>query len=396
MKKFSIKRTAALYHLQDLIEKGLVSKSIQSKTNLYLAVETEKINQHFTSVISDLQRDLKLMNAPVEQVSLPSGKLTLIIANYYDLQEEDKKQLSSFYDIIDYSGTQLYISEEEFVKRTKHADVILNNFACKVTDELLQRLPRLQYMHLSTHMHGYVDIEAFRKYHIHLSNIPYTYKETAVAEYMLAQTFALLRATVEAAEQVRTGVNEFRYFKGEQLRGKKVIIFGTDPGTRQLIELLRGLGVEIGVYCENSKADPSYFGISHFASEEEVFESGDIFYFSWTGDEYKGLVGKVDKDFLKKIKRPVYLVSVYKHKYIDYTYLRELLYAGLVKGVAFDYYPEIGVGQTEDAKALFYLPNVLITPDIAWYTADSIKNINAHTTQRLLAYAQGNTEFLLV
>ena len=157
-------------------------------------------------------------------------------------------------------------------------------------------------MHLTTHMFRYVDVDALRKHQIHLSNISYTYKATAVSEYLLAQTFSLLRNTVEAAEQVRNGVNEFRYFKGEQLRGKKVIIFGTEIGTRDLVELLRGLGVAIGIYCEDPKQDPTFFGISHFSTKEEVFETGDIFYFSWTGDEFKALAGKIDRTFLDMIQ----------------------------------------------------------------------------------------------
>ncbi|PIY18229.1 hypothetical protein COZ14_00745 [Candidatus Dojkabacteria bacterium CG_4_10_14_3_um_filter_Dojkabacteria_WS6_41_9] len=86
---------------------------------------------------------------------------------------------------------------------------------------------------------------------------------------------------------------------------------------------------------------------------------------------------------------------MYKHHYIDYQRLRELLYSGMIRGIALDSYPEIQEGQLQDAKRLMYLPNVLITPDIGWYTRDSVKNMNAQTTQRLIAYAEGKTEFLL-
>jgi len=398
MKEFGIKRTAALYHLDELLNKSLIVIYKKGRSNLFLVAETEKVQEYFEKKIAQLQEGFQQLATNREYKVVKartSGKLTLSFVNYYDLQAEDRGALASYYDIIDYSDTQLYISPEEFIKRAKDADVIVNNYACETTEEIISQLPQTQYMHLSTHMYRYVDVNALRKYRIHLSNISYTYKATAVSEYLLAQTFSLLRNTVEAAEQVRTGVNEFRYFCGEQLRGKKVIIFGTEIGTRDLVELLRGLGVEIGIYCEDPKQDPTVFGISHFATKEEVFETGDIFYFSWTGDEYKALVGKIDRVFLDMIKRPVYFVSVYKHHYIDYQRLRELLYSGMIRGIALDSYPEIQEGQLQDAKRLMYLPNVLITPDIGWYTRDSVKNMNAQTTQRLIAYAEGKTEFLL-
>jgi phosphoglycerate dehydrogenase-like enzyme len=398
MKHFDLKRTAALYHLDDLLAKGLITRYQQGRKYTYFVAESERVSGYFNEKISELQLLQQQLQSTTVQRHRPlkkGEKLTLSFVNYYDLEPDHREKLSQYYDIIDYSQTQLYISPEEFIKRAKDADVVVNNYACKTTEEIISQLPRTQYMHLTTHMYRYVDVDALKKYQIHLSNIPYSYKSVAVTEYVLAQTFALLRDTVEAAAQVRTGVNEFRYFQGEQLRGKKVIIFGTEIGAKDLIELFRGFGVEIAIYTEDPHQDPSFWGVSHFATREEVFETGDIFYFSWTGDEYKTLVGKIDKNFLDYIKRPVYIISVYKHKYIDYQYLRELLYSGMIKGIAFDSYPQIHEGQLNDAKRLMYLPNVLITPDIGWYTKESVKNMNAHTTEQLIAYAQGNTEFLL-
>jgi phosphoglycerate dehydrogenase-like enzyme/predicted transcriptional regulator len=399
MREYGIKRTAALYHLAELQKKSLIARIKRGRGWLYLLVDTSQVRQFIEKKIAQLTRDLEKLTsatAPVARVSGQNGeKLTLVFPNYYDLLEDDRAKLSQYYEILDYSATQLYVSPDEFIKRTKTADVIMNNFACNFTEEIAAQLPNLQYMHLSTHMLRYVDLDALKKRHIHLSNIPYSYKSIAVAEFVLAQTFALLRDTVDAAAQVRTGVNEFRYFQGEQLRGKKIIVFGTEKGTKDLVELFRSLGVEIGIYTEDSKVDPAEFGVSHFASQDEVFATGDIFYFSWTGDEYKALVGRVDRNFLDRITRPVYIVSVYKHKNIDYQRVRELMYEGIIKGIALDSYPEIQAGQVTDARRLMYLPNVLITPDIGWYTRDSVKNMNYHTTQRLLAYAQGNTEFLL-
>lgn len=399
MKEYDIKRTAALYHLDDLVHSGLVNKHKVGKSITYMLEDVGVIKRFVEQKIGQLQTDLEQISAigsaGSTQKSATASKLSLCFVNYYDLLPEDRVKLSQYYDIVDYSDTQLYISPDEFVKRAKNADVIMNNYAGQFTDKLADQLPRLQYLHVSTHMYRYVDIGALRKRQIHLSSIPYNYKSIAVTEFVLAQTFALLRDTVDAAAQVRTGVNEFRYFRGEQLRGKKVIVFGTEIGTKDLVDQLRSLGVEIGIYTEDAHADPAEFGVSHFASREEVFETGDIFYFSWTGDEYKALVGHVDRHFLDLIKRPVYIISVYKHKFIDYQRLRELMYEGRIRGIAFDSYPEIKEGQLLDARRLMYLPNVLITPDIGWYTQDSVKNMNTHTTQRLVAYAQGNTEFLL-
>ena len=43
-----------------------------------------------------------------------------------------------------------------------------------------------------------------------------------------------------------------------------------------------------------------------------------------------------------------------------------------------------------------YLPNVAITPDIGWYTQDSVNNMNRFTTERLIAYAEGKDDYLII
>lgn len=400
MKRFSIKRTAALYRLDQLSKLSLLDMQKDGKSNRYYVVEGNKVALFFKEKIEQLKSELRVYK---EQSSIPlykprNQKLKLVFVNYYDLLPESRKTIEKRYNIIDYSDSQLYISPEEFIKRARPADVIVNNFATRqFTEAMLRQLPLLQYMHLSTHMYQYVDTGALRARGVHLSNIPFSYKSIAVLEYLVAQTFALLRSTTVAFEQVKSGVNEFRNFYGEQLRGKKAIILGIDESTKDVVTTLLGLGVAVAIYSENKVEDPAFYGVSHFATEKEVFETGDIFYIPWTGDERRHLGENLDKTFLNKISRPVYIISVFKHKKIDYGKLRELIYSGLIRGIALDFYPEIA-NEADRAMAnnLLYLPGVLVTPDIGWYTRDSIKNMNKHTTDKLLAYAEGRDDYLII
>ena len=386
MKRFSIQRTAALYRIEKLSALHLISEFKDGKKNIYLPVEGAALETFFKDKIAELESGLKEITSTKAHGHHKSRdqRLTLSFVNYYDLLPEYRKKIEKYYDIIDYSDTQLYLNSKEFIKRAKNADVVVNNAACEVTREMLDDLPRLQYMHTSTYMYQYIDLEACRRNNISISNIPVSYRSMALSEFLLAQTFALLRETSRAAAQVKSGVNEFRYFKGEQLRGKKAILFGTAPGTKEFIEQLRGMGVEIGVYAGKTKEDPAMYGLSRFTTQEEVFETGDIFYIPWTGDEEIPLAGNIDAQLLNKITRPVYIISIYKHKVVDFQKLRELVYSGLIKGIAFDYFPTISSDDSRkaDIRKLMYLPNVAITPDIGWYTQDSVNNMNRDVYKR--------------
>lgn len=398
MKRFKSSRTAVLHHLRLLEKDKLISKYKNGRTYVYYVLSNEVISNYFDKKIKELKADLEsILNLNSRNIGdNGSRKLNLCFVNYLDLSEESFKRLQEYYEIADYSKTQLYLSPEEFVKRAGDADVIVNNYACSVDSELLKNLPNLRYMALATHMYKYLDLKAAKDRGVHVSNIPYDYKSTAVTEFVLSQTFTLLRPIEIASRQVKVGVNEFKNFKGEQLRGKKIVIFGTDSGTLDLVNNLKGIGVEVSIYTEDHNIDPSVYGVSHFANRDEIFKTADIFYFSWTGDEYKELVSSLDSSFFKLLVKPIYIISVFKHKNIDYKALRDAIYSGKVKGIAFDYFPEISNRLNKDIDLIMHLPNVHITPDIGWYTNRSVENLNKYLVERLVAYAKGNDKFLLV
>jgi len=47
MKEFGIKRTAALYHLDELLNKSLIVIYKKGRSNLFLVAETEKVQEYF-------------------------------------------------------------------------------------------------------------------------------------------------------------------------------------------------------------------------------------------------------------------------------------------------------------------------------------------------------------
>ncbi len=398
MHRFDISRTNALHYLKSFEVEGLITRSKKNKSIQYQVSSEHVLRKYFDNKIVEIEKVKKDIFEPTSEKLNPikGGKLKLCIVNYLDITESTKEALSKFYDIEDYSRNQLYISHEEFLKRSKNAQVIINNYACKLKPDILNNLPNLQYMALATHMYKYVPIDQFRSKGVSLSNIPYSYKSTAVTEFVIAQTFSLLRPTEVASRQVKVGVNEFKNFQGEQLRGKIITIFGTDSGTLELVNTLRGLGVEVMIYSEDVSLDPTIFGVSSFATKNDVFQKSEIMYFSWTGDEYKELVSALDSNFFNLLRKPVYIISVYKHKKIDYLALREAIYSGKVKGLALDYFPEIANRIDSSINSILHLPNVQITPDISWYTNQSIELLNKYLLERLLAYANGDNKFLIV
>jgi D-3-phosphoglycerate dehydrogenase len=435
----AISRSAVRHHLQVLEQQGLITQQKQGKQRLYFMASDSSVAAVYSKRIEDILAEAKQIG---DQKGVVFQKLTqdlgqklgvsghdqhglgqtqgqlqveylqkriktgahkpkLAFINYFDLLEGTRVELTKHYELIDFSDKELIITPEEFVYRGREAEVIVNNWGCEVDAELLSQLPNLQYMHLSTHSHSYVDLKAAQEHGVRVSHFKTDrYKKNALLEYLLAQTFALLRKVESAADEVAGGVKEFRQFRGEQLRGKCAAVFGTNDATKELVQILKNLGLEVIVHNDDKFYDPADFGVSRFASIADIHAQADIVYFLNRGAlAFGNSYYNLDKTILSGFKKPVYIVSVTKHEQIDYGIIRKLIMAGRIKGIAFDFLKEFT--QTAplinaNTSKILYLPNVLITPDISWYTNESVELMNAEVLEYLLAFVEGDTSNMLI
>lgn len=399
-KSLGIKRTNLQYHLKYLLQDGLIKRVKSGKSWKYFASEDRIIARYFDSQIRELeeQKD-EIIKFNKIDLNKKKDKLTLTVVNYYDFLEEDREKLEEYFFIQDYSDKDLIISQEEFMYRVKETDVILSNWPCDITKEMIEKLPNLKYIHSSTYMYSYIDLNALQENGIHFSHVPFDYKNIALTEYIIAQTFALLRPTIKASTQVRSGITSFENFQGEQLRGKTVGIIGTDYITKDLINILRSFGTEVHICSFDSSSKPDTFGISRFTGYKEVIKNSDILYLASRVNEDASRMN-LDKKFFENLYKPAYIVSIGKPDFIDYEALRDYIYKGKIIGIAMDFVNELITPGDLDPKKnglnkVLFLPNVIITPDIGWYTTDAVKNLNKYTTDALLNFAKGDDRDLL-
>jgi phosphoglycerate dehydrogenase-like enzyme len=398
---FGIGRTSLLYRLSGLISKGLIINVKKEGVSHYFKAGNAVYKKYYEGEIEKLKSEYESLSSRLllREEHKTGERLKLVFINYYDLMPKYRKELEKYYNIDDYSDKELYLTKSEFVYRAKDADVIVNNWALEVDKSILSLLPKLQYMHVSTVMHRYVDINALKKRKIHFSHISYEYRFVALLEFVLAQTFTLMRNVEVASSQFRSGVTEFRQFGGDQLRGRRAGILGTSVLNKELYLTLKGLGTEVFVYSDNKADDPAMWGLKQFNSLKEVVSNSDILYITHSEDRKFPPADKLDKTVLSLIKKPIYIVSIAKHKYIDTKLVRKLVYDGKIRGLALDYFgdlPKIKHISDSDISEIAFLPNVLITPDVAWYTKDAVEKMNKETADCLIAYAKGDYRHLVI
>ncbi|MEN9389676.1 MAG: hypothetical protein RLY61_760 [Candidatus Parcubacteria bacterium] len=394
-------RTTLLYKLTKLLNAKLIIKAYEGNAAIYLPAEKTNIENYFNLHIDKTIKTQKQLLSKYKLTELRADrtKPKLVFINYYDLLPSHYEELKAVYEITNYSNKELFISPEEFVYRGQDAEVIVNNWACDVTKSLIDQLPKLKYMHVSTHMYRYVDLKALDEKGIHFSHLQAPdYRIHALSEYAIAQTFALLRKVAVTASQLRSGVMEFKQFTGDELRGKVAGIIGTDAVSKELYYFLKNLGTEVYVHSDNAITHPHDWGLSKFTPLKSLVEQSDILYLANSEDTPPKICERLDSKLLGLIKKPIYLISITKHKYIDTKLVKKLIYNGKLKGLALDYFEDMHKIQEltdSDIRTITYLPNVLITPDIAWSTQTSIENMNIATNKYLMAYAKGDYSCLL-
>jgi len=398
-KQFQIGRTNILYNLNKLIKKELIEKQKKGRKYYYSLSPSFKIENYFQKKIDTLKNEMNQLITKDAKIK-KRNKMILAFANYFDLLPYYKTELEKYYEIIDYSNKELYLDEKEFIYRTKKADVIVNNWACEIDKSLISKLPKLKYMHVSTHMHKYVDISALKQKSIHFSYMKNEYRTISLSEFAIAQTFALLKKVTTGQDQLKSGIFEFGKFFGasEQLRGKTIAIFGTDAVSKDLFSLLKNFNVEILVYNEKRDEDPSFWGIADFSSIKEIKKRADIVYIVNSTDNLFKACKNLDSNFLRNFSKPIFLITIAKHNFIDTKFIKNQIYKGILKGIAIDYFPDIVKSKNlKDSKIneIIHLPNVIITPDIAWYSNNSIQKMNDFTTKCLVSFAKGSSKYLL-
>lgn len=385
-------RTSIIYQLKYLLDEKLVTKKVESRVSRYYVGDAKSISKFYEREIKELQDELTSV-IEVKSTNRKGKRMKLAFVNYFDLLPESVQKLEKYYEIADFSDKELFITKDELIYRGKDADVIVNNWGCDVDKYVVDSLPTLKYMHASTAMTIYIDEDALQKRGIHLSNIPESYRSIALEEFLLAQTFTLLRNAYISGSQFKAGVLEFRQFMGEQIRGKTIGIIGYSTFVQNFINMMKNLGVEVLMYNEREGREPDEVGLAKFSSIQDVVDKADILYWLHSADEDSYIKYRLNDALLDLIKKPIYLISIGKYEDSNIEKIRKLIYAGLIKGIAID--ASFSGKAVEEAKRIAYLPNVLLTPDVSWYTTKSVENLNYHTVERLIAYARGDLSLML-
>ena len=176
--------------------------------------------------------------------------MKLVIFNPKDsFTSEQQRQLTKFGQII-YTKTREALPIEKLLEMAKESDIVacdpdpLGGFekAKEKLSKIIESLPNLKGICLSTTSFGWVDLELCKKKKIPVSNIP-GYSKESVAEQTIA--FLLGASKRIFISDRRTQKDKYQLMQGSELKGKTLGIIGLGNIGSTVAELAKGIGMKV-------------------------------------------------------------------------------------------------------------------------------------------------------
>ena len=280
-----------------------------------------------------------------------------------------------------------YTSAEQTIERAKDADIIITNKVI-LSSEVLQQLPKLKLIALTATGTDNVDLDAAKELGVTVKNVT-GYSVTTVPEHVLGMIFALKHSLAGwQRDQIIgkwTESKQFCYFDYPitDVKGSTLGVFGKGCLGTEVGRLAELLGMNV-LYAEHRNATTCREGYTPF---EEVLKQADILTLHCALTETtKNLI---NQETLSLCKKGAYLINTGRGPLIDEQAVCDALKSGQLGGAALDVLviepPEKNNPLIELAKTM---PNLIITPHIAWASDSAVTTLTKKVTQNIEDFVQ--------
>ncbi|WP_295937353.1 2-hydroxyacid dehydrogenase [uncultured Alistipes sp.] len=241
-----------------------------------------------------------------------------------------------------------------------------------------------------------VDLHAAAKYKIPVVRVP-AYSPHAVAEHAVALMLSLNRKVHKAYWRTRDGNFALHGLLGFDMYSKTAGIIGTGKIARELINILKGFGMEILAYDIYPDAKYAESAQIKYVPLDELYRRSDIISLHCPLTEQTRHM--INRDAIEKMKQGVMLINTGRGLLINSEALiwglktKKIGSAGLdVYEEEADYFYEDTSDQIIDDDMLARLlsfNNVIMTSHQAFFTREALDNIAQTTMQNISDFAEG-------
>lgn len=276
---------------------------------------------------------------------------------------------------------------DQIYERAKEAEVLLTN-KTPLSAEMLSRLPRLRYVGVLATGYNVVDVKAAKELGVAVTNVP-AYSTPSVVQMTFSLLFALCTRAQEHSQAVREGKwcssKDFCFWDYPlvEVSGKTLGIIGFGSIGRQVAEVALALGMQVVAYSRTVKTDFAHPRFS-WVGLDELFAVSDVVSLHCPlFPETKEIINKAN---LSKMKPTAFLLNTARGGLVAEQDLADALNHGSIAGAGLDVLTE---EPAHPDCPLLTAKNCVITPHIAWATAEARARLMEIAVSNLASFIEG-------
>lgn len=300
-----------------------------------------------------------------------------------------------------FEGNEIVFIEDKLdetnAPKAEEADVISIFVGSTVNKNVIDKIPGLKFIATRSTGFDHIDCEYAKTKGIKVSNVP-GYGSHTVAEFAFGLILNFSRNILKSCNYVKE-TSDFNYnheMKGFELQGKTLGIIGTGRIGKNVIKIAKGFGMKINAYDLYPDTAFSKENDFEYKSFDEVIRDSDIItlHTPYTKENHH----LINKEVILKMKKGVYLINTARGELIDTEALVLGLKEKILAGAGLDVLEKEKElrGRLDGEKKIIELnqelikmPNVIITPHIAFFTKEAVEEILESTTKNIQGFFSG-------
>jgi D-lactate dehydrogenase len=301
---------------------------------------------------------------------------------------------------------------ENTVSEVADAEIISIFINSVIDKKIIDLMPKLKFISTRSTGFEHIDLEYCASRGIKVSNVP-AYGPHTVAEFAFALILNISRKVINGNNHLRDTMdfNFYSSLQGFDLFNKTLGVIGTGKIGKNVVKIAKGYGMNVvayDLYPDQAFAEENKFT---YKSLLEVLAEADIItlHTPFTKENYH----LINKDNISKMKKGIYLINTARGALVDTEALIWGIKEGIIAGAGLDVLEGerdlkikqdiIGSNSVEkidyklvvEDQVLIDMPQVIVTPHIAFYSGEAVAEIAKTTIENIAGFVSGNTQNLV-
>ncbi|MFA6408150.1 MAG: NAD(P)-dependent oxidoreductase [Candidatus Paceibacterota bacterium] len=269
----------------------------------------------------------------------------------------------------------------------------------------LSRFPAVKLIATRSTGFDHIDMAAAKARNITVVTVPF-YGENTVAEFAFALLLSLSRRIPEAEAHVKAGGFSPTGLRGFDLAGKTLGVIGCGHIGMHVIRMANGFGMRIIGFETHPDEERARANNFSFVSLDELLAQSDIITLHVPYSPHTHHL--INKENIGTIKKGAYLINTSRGAVVETDALVEALQNGTLAGAGLDVLEEEGdlademsllasahpneaeLRVTLENHYLIEHPRVIVTPHIAFNTAEAVTRILDTTIENIQHFTEGS------